>query len=235
MSIQLTLVSSLSLLSLGACASQVDGGDQGTALATLSGSVQISPLAPPPPPAEVAVVWVVPSGGPSSVGADTVEVAGSFPAQFELSIYIPPTPDMLTELDGDAFGIGYIVAGEVGSPDHTDSAGWLGAELDQVLVYLPATPPAGSALSGFLRGTPAPGFHLYDVRRLTETERQARFQCISDIFNANPNAGMPTLKQIYVDCGGSGSDELSLATGDLAAPLSIQIVDNVDVNDLPQW
>ncbi|MBA3396427.1 MAG: hypothetical protein H0T89_27600 [Deltaproteobacteria bacterium] len=233
MSLKIALVSSLSLLSVAACDSQVDGEHQGTVLATLTGSVRTAqPVATAS--AEVAVVWVVESGGYSLIGADTVEVEGSFPAQFQLSIFTPPSDDMLIDWEGMKFGVAYIVAGPAGNPDHTVTDSWLGAELGRVLVYLPETPPLGSAVAGFLRGTPAPGFHLYDVHRLTEAERQDRFDCISDLFNAD-NSHMPTREEMYAACGGTGRDELSMAASDLATPLDIELVDRVDFNDLPQW
>jgi hypothetical protein len=229
MSTKIALLSSLSLLSLAACDAQVDADHQGTVLASLSGSMRTSEPTTSTA-AEVALVWAVPSGGISLVGGETVEVEGSLPAQFTLSIYEPPADELLTDWDGVRFGFAYIVADPAGREDHTAWAEWLGAELDQVLVYLPEAAPAGSAVAGFL-DTPSAGFHLYDVRTLTEAERQAQFDCIEELHAQFPDR-MPTRAEVYTFCG-SATNELTPSAGGLETMLDIEIA-AVDFNDLPQ-
>jgi hypothetical protein len=234
MSFKLALLTSLPLASLAACTSQVDDHYQGEVLATLTGSVTSSATAPAD--ADVAVVWGAYRGGLSLIGADAVEVQGSFPAQFELSIFTPPTDDMLSDIDGVKFGVAYIVADAPGRSTHTSTDSWLGAELAHVLVYLPATPPEGSAIAGMLRGTPAPGYHLYDVHQITDAERQALYACITELHNRVAQLGrMETLQEIYAECHGFGDAELHPAPLDLATPLDIGLGGTVDYNALPKW
>jgi len=225
----LTLVFAVSVVPLVACDAQVDSSHQGNPLATLSGSLTTT-SATPSADAEVSVVWGVQSGGLSLVGADSVEVEGSFPAAFELSIFEPPTEEMLGELDGTRFGLAYIVAGWDGGAGLEDP--WLGAELAHVLVYLVDSPAADSELALLLRGSPTPGYHLYDAHQLTEEETEARNQCVSDLFNAD-NSHMPTTQEMFAACGGARAVDLFPAENDLETPLSVELLDGVDINDLP--
>jgi hypothetical protein len=235
MSFKLALLSSLPAVAFAACTPQVDGNYQGQTLATLSGSLT-STAAAATADADVSVVWGAYLGGLSLVGADTAAVTGAFPAAFQLSIFTPPTDDMLSDIDGVKYGVAYIVADAPGQATHTTTETWQGAEYDHVLVYLPATPPDGSAVAGFLHGTPSPGYHLYAVHRLTDTERTALFACITDLHNQVAEMGrMETTQEIYSTCGGLGEVDLHLADGDLDAPLTIDLTGHVDFNDLPQW
>lgn len=220
------------LAPLAACDSQVDGDHQGDALATISGSVRNTRSAPIPD-SEVVVVWQNSSGSPDLTGADSVDVAGSFPAQFALSIYTPPDAALLNDWDGVKVGVAYIVAGVPGtdySDDNAVETGLLGMEVDHLLVYVPEAVPAGSQASIILRGTPAAGFHLYSVRKLTEAEQDARAACVDGL-----GAGA-TLSQVFTQCGGfSAFDDFVPTATDLATPLSIDLVDDISQIDVPEW
>jgi hypothetical protein len=145
---------------LVACDSQVDSDHQGTALATLAGSVS-NARTQPTGDAEVVVIWENTSGSPDHIAAEAVDVDGSFPAQFKLRIFEPPAAELLNRSDdGVQFGVAYIVAGKAGtdySSDASAEAGVMGMEINHLLVYLPAAIPAGSDLSYVLRGTHAAG------------------------------------------------------------------------------
>jgi len=220
------------LAPLAACDSQVDGDHQGDALATIAGSVRNTRSAPITD-AEVVVVWHKSSGSPDLTGADAVDVAGSFPAQFSLSIYTPPAAALLNDWNGVKVGVAYIVAGVPGtdySSDDAAAAGLLGMEVDHLLVYLPEAVPAGSEASLILRGTPAAGFHLYGVRKLTDAEQDARAACVEGLGDG------ATLPQIFTQCGGFPSfDDFVPTATDLATPLSIDLVDDVSQIDAPNW
>ncbi|MBP6631084.1 MAG: hypothetical protein KA297_16740 [Kofleriaceae bacterium] len=224
-------LASISILATtAACASQVDGDHQGDALAELSGQVSNDRTTPVGDAAEVVVVWHNSAGSPDVIAAEAVEVEGTFPAQFSLSIYQPPADALLNDWAGVQVGVAYLVAGTPGA-DYSDESnpGLLGIEDDHLLVYLPAAVPAGSFAAHVLRGTPAAGFHLYGVHKLTDAEKASRAACI----DALPD---PTTEAIYTTCGGSATfDDFVPLPTDLASPLEIELVDDVDDVDVPNW
>ncbi|MGE0870655.1 MAG: hypothetical protein AB7P03_18970 [Kofleriaceae bacterium] len=78
--------------------------------------------------------------------------------------------------------IAFIMAGVAGTDDKSnDDADVLGAVEDHVLVYVPHQISPGDSASYFLHSTPAAGFHIYDVHRLTDAERAAREDCIAQL------------------------------------------------------
>lgn len=228
-------LSPLVLLAAAACDAQVDGDHQGQVLATLEGTMHSATPSPSSVAIDVSVVWVIGSGGTSFVGSDKVEVEGSLPSSFSLSIFTPPTDDVMSDWDGIKFGAALVTVSPAGEDPERWQA-WRGVENDRVLVYLPESPPAGSAVAGLLAGTPSAGFHVYDVKRLTEAERQQRLDCSTQLFHSL--GYMPSRAEIFAACGGTGSDELTLAADDLDTQLSIEIVDDFgldEFNALPRW
>jgi hypothetical protein len=218
------------LASLAACDSQVDGDHQGTPLAQVGGSVR-NERTQPVNDAEVVVLWQNTQGSPDLVAIDSVEVEGSFPAQFTLSIFEPPADTLLNDFNGVKVGVAYIVAGEVGTNyDSQDGAGVLGAEENHLLVYVPQGVPADSDASYILGGTPAPGFHIYHMRKLSETEQAERSSCVEGL---SPDAGIP---EIFESCGGFPQfDEFEPLETDLATPLDIELIDDLADLELPNW
>ena len=222
-------------LPLAACASQVDGDHQGEVIATMHGSLSSSRTEPLPDP-EVSLVWLKPSEMSRITGAEHVEAEGLV-SQFTLSIFSPPPDDMLeahAELEDRPFGIGLVVVGSAES-DFTDMTKWRGADLNHMLLYFPEAPPADSALTAFLHGpAPTAGFHLYNVKRLTEVERQQRLDCV----NAEPHDGMTyDWAQVWRDCRGAGNDELDPAPDDLDTLLGAEVIEDGAIvkliNDTP--
>lgn len=226
-----TVSLSLAALAMAACASQVDGTHQGTALAQVGGSVRNARTLPIDEPSEVVVVWQNTSGSPDLTAADSVEVEGSFPAQFTLSIYEPPADALLNNWFGVKVGVAFIVAGTQGA-DYSDEsgAGILGLEDDHLLVYAPEPIPANSDAAVLLRGAPAAGFHVYGVHKLTDQEKDTRRACIDGLGES------ATMAEIYGTCGGSASfDDFVPLDSDLATPLDIELVDDLDDVDVPNW
>lgn len=224
-------LASLLLASVAACDAQVDADHQGTALVTLNGSVR-NTRTQATPDAEVVVVWQKSSGSPDLTGTDSVEVEGSFPAQFKLSIYQPPDPALLNDWgDGVKFGVAYIIAGVPGT-DYADDdgPGILGIDDDHLLFYLPADVPAGSDLATVLRGAPRAGFHVYGTHKLTDAEKAQRQQCVEAL-----PAGY-TLDEKYDVCGGDQDfdDFVPLAT-DRDTELEVDLIDDIDDVDVPEW
>jgi hypothetical protein len=226
----------LLIVPLAACASQVDGDNQGEVIATMRGALTSSRTSPLPSP-EVSLVWLKPSEMSRISGAEHVDAEGLV-SQFTLSVYSPPPDDILemnATLDNILFGMGLVVVGST-TTDFTKMTEWRGADLDHMLLYFPEAPPADSVLTAFLHGPGAPtkGFHLYSVTRLTEAERQQRLACV----NAMPQNGM-TLDwvKIFRDCRGAGNDELDPSPDDLDTLLTADVIEDGAIvkliNDMP--
>lgn len=227
-------ISSLLLLAVTGCDSQVDGDHRGEVLAALEGQMHTTTTRTTAS-ADVSVVWTIGSGGTSFVGAETAQVDGMLPSNFTLSVFTTPSADVMSDWDGIRFGAALIAARPQGV-DATAWQQWLGVDNNHVLVYLPEAPPVGSAVAGLLHGTPTSGYHVYDVRRLTEAERQQRFDCISKFFNEQNRE--PTRAEIFSLCGGDGNDELWPSADDIDTVLDIPVVDEFgldEFNGLPRW
>jgi hypothetical protein len=227
----LSLSLALSLVAVfAACDSQVDGDHQGTPLAEIGGTVRNTRTQPVENTAEVVLIWENSSGSPDIIATDTVEVEGSFPAQFKLSIFEPPEDAVLNDWDGTKVGVAFIVAGEAGTDYATDEEGILGIEDDHLFVYVPDGVAPGSEASIVLRGTPAPGFHMYGVHKLSDGEMESRRACIEGL---GENA---TLENTFSTCGGFDlfDDFVPLET-DLETPLEIELVDDLSTVDIPNW
>jgi hypothetical protein len=220
----------LVLASLAACDSQVDGNHNGTALAELAGNVD-NQRTRPTADAEVAILWMNSSGSPDLAAAETVAVEGNFPAAFTLSIYEPPPDALINDYEDSRMGVAFVVAGEVGTDYLTDDgAGVLGMDTAHLLVYLPEDVQPGTTVATVLRGTPAAGFHVYDVGHLSEQERLDRQTC-RDALPENH-----TLQELFDACGGFPSfDDFLPAPADLGTPLEVDLVDELEQLDIPNW
>ena len=225
----------LALVSLSACSAQVDADHQGEPLATISGTVS-STRSAPTSGCEVTALWVNSSTSPDTWGADSVAVEGNFPSNFKLSIYEPPADHLLNDFEhgGGAvrFGVAYLVANAPGADFDKSDGGFLGADTEHLLVYVPEDVPAGSYASYRLRSTPKAGFHLYGVYRPTEEEVQARKACAESLTSE----GDQWYVDIYEKCGGYGSfDDFVPLESDLDTPLHIELVDDIEQLDFPNW
>lgn len=230
----MTRIPLLLLFTVAACDAQVDSDHQGQILAELQGDMHTS-TARTTTTADVSVVWTIGSGGTSFVGADQAQTQGMLPNHFTLSVFTLPTADVMKEWDGQTFGAALIAAGPQGV-DPTDWQSWYGVDMNHVLVYVPQQPATGSTLAGILHGTPAVGYHLYDVKRLTDAEVQQHYDCITQFLADNHRE--PTTAEIFSVCGGDGHDELWPSAGDLQTELDIEIVDSFGIpefNELPSW
>lgn len=179
------------LAPLVACATQPQ---EGTALAELSGQVRNERTLPiTNATTDVALVWVNSSGTPDVSTTASVQVSGTAPTQFQLSIYDAPTDAFLNDWDGVKVGIAYIVA-------YDPAQAMIGIDEAHVLVYVPQDVPAGSAAAGLLHSTPSAGFHVYGVQKQVDT-----------------------------------FDKLVPAPSDLNTQLEIDLVDDAEQLDPPNW
>jgi hypothetical protein len=230
----MTKYTPLLLLAVAACDAQVDSDHQGQLLASLEGDMHTS-LSQTSTTADVSVVWTIGSGGTSFVGADKAETEGMLPNHFTLDVFTLPSDDVMKEWDNETFGAALIAAGPQGV-EATDWQSWYGVDLHHVLVYVPTKPVAGGTIAGILHGTPEPGYHLYDVKRLTDAEIQQHYDCITQFLNQNHRE--PTPAEIHNVCGGDGHDELWPSADDLDTELDIEIVAKFGIpefNTLPSW
>jgi hypothetical protein len=219
----------LVLALLAACDSQVDGDHNGTPLAELAGNVE-NRRTQPLTDAEVAIVWVNSSGSPDLQAGDSVPVVGNFPAEFQLAIYEPPLDALINDYGDSRMGVAYIVSGEAGTDYSMDEEGILGMDVQHLLVYLPEDAAPGSTIATVLRGTPAAGFHIYNVGHLSDQEVEQRQACEDSLPPGH------TLQQLFDTCGGfSPFDDFLPAPADLDTPLEVEIVDDLDQLDVPNW
>lgn len=222
----------LLLLALAACDSQVDGDHNGDALANLSGNVANQRSLPIGGDAEVVILWMNSAGSPDIAVAETVPVEGSFPAAFQLAIYEPPLDALINDYRDSKMGVAFIVSAVAGTDliNNDDGAGVLGMDVNHLLVYLPEDVQPGTNVAAVLRGTPKAGFHIYDVGRITETEREERSMCRDTL---SPDA---SLQELFETCGGNPSfDDFLPAPADLATPLQVDLVDDIEQLDIPNW
>jgi hypothetical protein len=220
----------LLLSTLAACDSQVDGDHNGTALAKLAGSVANQRTAPTGD-ADVVILWVNSSGSPDTVTAEKVPVEGNFPAEFQLSIFEPPPDSVLNDYpDHSRMGVAYIISASPDADLTDPGEGVLGMDPNHLLVYVPEDIVAGSNVATVLRGTPTAGFHVYDVGHLTDAEKQTRQTCEDGLD------GDATLQDLFDTCGGHPLfDDFLPAATDLATPLEVDLVDDLDQLDIPNW
>ena len=221
----------LLLLTLAACDSQVDGSHNGTPLAELAGTVANQRTAPTND-AEVVILWQNSSGSPDIIAAETIPVVGNFPAEFQLAIFEPPLDSMLNDYGDSKMGVAYIISATAGADFNNgdEEEAVLGMDQNHLLVYVPEDIVEGSQVSTVLRGTPKAGFHIYDVGHLSDAEQESRQMCED---NLDPNA---TLQELFDTCGGhSLFDDFLPAPADLETPLEVDLVDDLDQLDVPNW
>ncbi len=112
-----------------------------------------------------------------------------------------------------------------------------GVARDKVLVYAAQELDPDGDFARFIVNTPiSAGYHLLEVTPLTEAEKAERRACLDerfpgvpierfyDAFGEGQEEGAPGLAEL-AECGGDPeSDALRLASGDLDAEISIEIV-----------
>lgn len=225
-----SIILALAMTAFAACDAQVDGDHKGQVLARLSGMVH-NQRTLSTPDAEVAIVWENSAGSPDLIGGDSVDIEGVFPTMFRLALYTPPEPRLVNQApDGGRVGVAYIIAGRPGTDyGHAESSDLLGFDPDHLLIYVPSDVVEGSIVGTLLHGAPRAGFHVYNVHHLTDEERDARDQC---------RLTLPedvTFQEIYRVCGGQPFDDLLPAPADLETPLQVELVDDPDQLDFPNW
>jgi hypothetical protein len=218
-------------LAIAGCDSQVDGDHNGTALARLTGTVR-NMRTQAAVDAEVAVVWENTAGSPDLVAGAAVPVEGNFPASFKLSLYTPPDDALINQApDGSRLGVAYLFAGVPGTTygKETTADQLLGMDPDHLLIYLPVDVAADSVAATLLHGTTRAGFHIVDVHHLSDEERDQRQDCRLGLSED------ATFQQIYAACGGLGFDDLLPAPADLGTELQVDLVDDLEDLDAPNW
>jgi hypothetical protein len=222
-----------SLVVLAACDSQVDSNHQGEALVALKGSVTDQRSQPAAVPAEIAVVYTVDGPSYDFAAGERVTVSSQFPAQFEIDIFEPPAPGLLNTFEGgQRVAIGLVMAVKPGTQLDSEEAlagGFLGLDPNHMLVYFENPVVAGSRLSDLFHGPADAGFHIFDVKRLTEAEIAARKACEESLTeNGAPES------EIYAQCGGHWYwDDLVLAPA--GTSLEVDLVDGIESVDFPNW
>lgn len=167
---------------MAACDPQADDTYKGEALASLQGTIAVADEQPSPGDVSTAVLWHDFAESDSAVVTEPVPVEGAFPAEFKLSLYEPPSPDVLIEVEGPDDGptgkfiaVGYVAVlpnnAAAGPGDFTEV--WesaLGVENDHLLVYAEEA-VSEELLRGVFPGGLQPGYQLFSVTRPSEEDR----------------------------------------------------------------
>jgi hypothetical protein len=166
----------ISLL-LAACDPAISRSYMGEPIGELRGSID-SEIDPPPPNAEVTLLWMRWRGVPGSVVGTRTPVEDTSPATVAVTLYHPPPDDALNVLPADRseneprIAVAWIAVMQSGAA--TTDQNVLGrAELagvrpgsvfgwaeDHVLAYVDRDVPTGSWAEEILSGTAERGFHL---------------------------------------------------------------------------
>mgnify|MGYP001828356333 CR=1 FL=1 len=231
----------LPLLALSACDAQVDPDYPGEPIASLVGTVTNEMQSRTATDPVVGLLWIneLTPGGPDTAFGETVAVSGQFPADFTLDVYAPPPPEALNDLsaggqrpeesrvgtaaiavvDGQA-----VAAFDRGEEPAANSM--LGGADRHMLVYVETDIQPGSFGEVLLGGQLSAGFHVMDVERLTEAQKQQVDQCRAQAVDEAQRRA----------CGpDSAFDRLRLAPADLQTRISVRLVDDPDSVDWPEW
>lgn len=178
----------------GACDAQTGPDYLGEAMATLHGSVTVSPSISDVEATDAVLVWATGEiHGRETVTQEPGHTLGTFfPDNFEMKLYVPPPKDALiyAELIGHASASRIGIAHIVTVPEGDDQEGWhhhgiapTGVAEGHVLVYvehlisiydLPDSADMLADHDWFLPSALAPGYHLMEVLDVEDRE------CISE-------------------------------------------------------
>ena len=150
----------LCLSALG-CDGQASSDFPGLPLAVLSGTVNVQPGFPPfsSQPIDAALLWRAPGAVDTIMSATQVMIVKTFPAQFMISIYLPPPQSVLqkSSLPYAVADLGAIVHG-LTPAQLAAGTGVLGRLNDPLLYYIENDLPRG--LMQLQYGALKKGYHL---------------------------------------------------------------------------
>jgi hypothetical protein len=154
---------------LGACDAQVGNEYNGQPLAVLTGTVENQSLVPPALQIDAALLWHALGSNPldAIMSATPVTIAKTFPAQFTITVYLPP-PAMAfqqTTLPYAVADVGAIVHGATAA-DIASGAAVLGRLTDPVLFYFQSTVPQGLMEQQY--GSLKKGYHLISRQQIVD-------------------------------------------------------------------
>lgn len=221
-------LAALSSLALAACDAQTGDGYQGEPLASLHGAVE-NRLTETPPDANVVLLWPDPSGSGHPFVAETIAIDVMLPATFTLDLFTPP--ELLEALP---FTMGVVTAATpdadfdllfAETPDgeiHLEGTGVLGFDAQHMIVYAPEDIREGEFAAAFLHGSPTAGFHVFDMKCLSDAEKAEVDACIEAL------GPQPDSLRIWTECGGTSELPWFVpAPADLETELTVELVDDV--------
>ena len=199
----------LGALALVACSSQAATSYPGTALATLSGTVQTASTPTPTGAVDAALVWAKLAFSPDEqliqsvtwVG-ESAPVSGQFPASFTLNVYAPPPDSVLFACPSSTAHM--AVAQIVAVPGGTDinngniAKSIVGAADVALLLYLDTDEPAGWSCLANMGFTFAPtkGFHLLE-QVADSLQPRAEGACYPAYTEASDGLRAPITMQLW--------------------------------------
>lgn len=216
------------LLNVFACGTTNDGDYKGEVLAEMRGVARVEDGARVAD-AKFALLWFNSSGSPDVLGADETQVAGTFPANFKISVFHPPADALINHWYGQDVAIAYVVAlkpdAEIANVKESDV---LGVDSKHLVVYAPNGIAPQTEAAAVLRSTPSAGFHIYAIDETTDEEALRRASCASGLNGA-------TLAQVFAQCGGNRFDDFVPLATDLQTRLEIVLPANIENIRFPNW
>jgi hypothetical protein len=174
----LSLSLAASLLALAGCDSQADPSYQGEPLAAVKGQIASDTGVKT---GDAVLYWANPSTSPDTIIGVAAPVSASFPASFTLDLYTPPPGGAMVPAQppsDDRVAIGIVALAQHGaSLDGFDDAALLGYCETHVVAYVGSEIDAGGLWEEILHGRPSPGYHLMEVVRPTQAEKDAVQAC----------------------------------------------------------
>jgi len=241
-----------------ACGAVADTDYRGEPLVKIRGNVVTMIAALTLPQLEVSVIWTHEDedGDGDALTAQSVTVDGSFPAAFELTLFEPPPPAVLSidETDGNAFVMGLIVAASSGtdpySIDHATTP--VGAVVDHAVIWTRNGFAEGSREALYFGANAlAAGYHLMKV--ISPEERLALnpnlAACLDVDFYENctePADDSEAAWRVYAECSADAQiaagcwgpeawqAALVPAPAGFETQLSLELVENGDAMAWPE-
>jgi hypothetical protein len=233
----------LPLLALSACDAQVDPDYPGEPIASLVGTVTNEMQVRKPTNAEVALVWLNTAGSPDRYFGERAAVNSQFPADFTLDVYAPPPAEALNDYTHGAVrpqesrvGVAYIAAVDAqifalygdrltDAEDGMLEQLTLGGAENHMLVYVEKDVQPNTHAETLLGGQLAAGYHVMDVKRPTEAQKQQAEQCFTQATNTEE----------FAACYALVFDRLQLAPVDMQTRISVRLVDDSETINWPDW
>jgi hypothetical protein len=202
--------------------------DPGRPLAELRGTV-VNQLSVAPDAVTATLVWANSQNSPDTYVTTSVDVAGSYPAKFEMQLFAPPPDAALNDYTGGGafpdesrIGIAYVTALKPGADTaNLDEADVEGLSEVHLVAYVEKDIQPGTFSETLVGGPLQAGYHLLRATPRSAAELQVVEDC----------QAVAETEDEYAACGGV-FDRLSAEPGGFGAGVEIHLGDDVRA---PNW